>query len=756
MSLTPGATLGPYEVVSELGSGGMGIVYRARDPRLERDVAIKLLPPHLTGDPAANQRFRQEAQAASALDHPNICTIHEIDQTPDGRLFLVMACYEGETLRERIARGPLGLDDAIDIVRQAGEGLAEAHRAGITHRDIKPANLLVTTTGAVKILDFGVAKLTGGEAVTQTGTTVGTMAYMSPEQARGLEVDHRTDIWSLGAVLHEMLTGQAPFRGDNVMAVCHAILEHDPPSLPASSSPAEGLVARALSKDRAERYQSMTELLDALKRLRSPDALTVAATTGPTLLAIAVLPFTNMSTDPEQEYFSDGLTDEIIADLSQIRDLRVTSRTSVMQLKGARKDLKTIGRDLNVRYLLEGSVRKAGNSLRITAQLIDATTDAHLWAEKYSGTLDDVFDIQERVSRAIVEGLKVRLSPDEDRALAERPIANLTAYEYFLRARNDIWRFRVDAIDRAMDLIDRGLEITGENEQFYALKSFAHQTYVNMLSRPPEQFAAILEEAERCAVKALAINPRSSMAHYARAWCYQQSGRPREAIRHFQRAVGLDRNLPDANLLLGYMLAATGSDPDSSRRLLAAARDLDPLNPNCQMAPGILHLFNGDLQAAVDSTRALLRSHTDLPDWIVWWTAWVHVLKGDLDDALRFTDSFARDNPGHVMADLLSFLACAWRGERQRALAAVTPRWELAAWWDDLYSLWTAEAYALIGSHDHAFTWLEHAVDYGIANVRFLGEHDPFLRSLRSDVRFAAVMARARQIAESIGPARQR
>ena len=239
MSLAPGTTLGPYQIVSQLGSGVMGVVYQAHDPRLDRHVAIKLLPPDLTRDEIAKQRFLQEAKAASALDHPNICNIHEINETPDGQLYLVMAHYEGETLKERIARGPLKLDDAVDVATQVGEGLAKAHFAGIVHRDIKPANLMVTTDGTVKILDFGLAKLAGAEGVTQTGTTVGTVAYMSPEQAKGQEVDHRTDIGSLGVVLYEMLAGKPPFQGENLLSISNAILEQEQASLTGPSSSAQ-------------------------------------------------------------------------------------------------------------------------------------------------------------------------------------------------------------------------------------------------------------------------------------------------------------------------------------------------------------------------------------------------------------------------------------------------------------------------------------------------------------------------------------
>ena len=300
MFLPAGSTLGPYEIRSQLGQGGMGVVYLAQDPRLKRQVAIKLLPPDLTRDATAKQRFLQEAQAASALDHPNICTIFEINETADGQLYLVMAHYEGETLKERIARGPLPLDDAIDIATQVGQGLAEAHGAGIVHRDIKPANLLITKSGVAKILDFGLAKLAGSEGVTQTGTTVGTVAYMSPEQARGEEVDHRTDIWSLGVVLYEMLTGRPPFQGENLLAIAKAILDSPTPALTREAAALNGIVGRALSKRESGRYQVVSDLVD---ELRNATTRATPATNQPDVPSIAVLPFRSMSADPEQEYF---------------------------------------------------------------------------------------------------------------------------------------------------------------------------------------------------------------------------------------------------------------------------------------------------------------------------------------------------------------------------------------------------------------------------------------------------------------------
>jgi serine/threonine protein kinase len=351
----------------------MGMAYKARDPRLDRLVAIKVLLPDLTRDNIAKQRFVLEARAASALDHPNICTIHEINETVDGQLYLVMAYYEGETLKQKIERSPLAIDEALGIAEQVGHGLSKAHAAGIVHRDIKPANLMLTDDGTVKILDFGLAKLAGAEGVTQTGTAVGTVAYMSPEQVRGQDVDHRSDIWSLGVVLYEMLAGGPPFLGDNPLVISRAILEDDPRPLPRSASSAQSVVSRALRKGREHRYQSVAELVGDLRRLGSERQGRLSGALGQEVPSIAVLPFVNMSADPEQEYFCDGLAEEFIDALARLEGLRVVARTSAFQFKGQAHDLRRVGEQLNVKTVLEGSVRKAGNRLRINAQLINTS-----------------------------------------------------------------------------------------------------------------------------------------------------------------------------------------------------------------------------------------------------------------------------------------------------------------------------------------------------------------------------------------------
>ena len=376
MALDPGTRIGAYAIVGPLGAGGMGVVYQARDTRLGRTVALKFLPPKLTRDGEAKERFLREARVASSLDHPNICTIYEVGEVPEGdvadaQVFIAMAHYDGETLNQRIDRGPLDVPDALDIAMQIGRGLGKAHAAGIVHRDIKPANLIVTADGLVKILDFGVAKLVNEVGLTQTGTTLGTVAYMSPEQASGAEVDGRSDLWALGVVLYEMLAGRTPFAGEGPQAVIHNLLNREPeplttvrPNLPALL---DRVVHRALSKEVGQRYQQAAGCITDLQAVRREleSAATQAAETGSRATpSIAVLPFSNMSSDPEQKYFCDGLAEELIDALARLKGLKVVARTSTFKFKGQADVIRLIGEKLGVATVLEGSVRKAGRGAR--------------------------------------------------------------------------------------------------------------------------------------------------------------------------------------------------------------------------------------------------------------------------------------------------------------------------------------------------------------------------------------------------------
>ena len=692
MSLSPGATLGPYAILAELGHGGMGVVYTAHDPRLDRMVAIKVLPPDLTRDNTVKQRFFQEAKAASALDHPNICTIHEINGTDDGQRYLVMAYYEGDTLKRRIERGPLALDEAIDIAAQVGQGLVEAHGAGIVHRDIKSANLLIAKGGVVKILDFGLAKLVGAEGVTQTGTTVGTVAYMSPEQARGEEVDDRTDIWSLGVVLYEMLTGQQPFQGENLLAISNAIQQNSPPALTGDTSSQNGLVSRALHKSQLQRYQAVGDLLDELRTATAP---ATQAPDQPEVPTIAVLPFTNMSADPEQEYFSDGLTEEIIADLSKVHTLLVVSRTSVMPLKGTQKSPKTIGRELNARYLLEGSVRKAGNNLRITAQLIDAAADVHVWAEKYRGTLEDVFEIQEGVSRSIVDALKLTLTPEEQRDIAQRPIVDIQAYDCYLKARRDVMRMSEDSLGRSVRALQEGLARAGDNSLLYGVLGDAYFIYAHISLKVDEQ--AYLQQLDHIANKILALDPEAPQGHSLRGFLdFKQRHSVDSLVTNLKRALAVDPNDTFALWLLCFVYTKVGKTT-AATRLVEKFLGTDPLNPLSHWTAGWVYSVE-DIERALGPFR---RAHQMDPEQTM--------LRYCLARALAFAEHVEEacallapmvDTPSHVWSSLGLVFMAALQADAAAFDRAATPELVGRSRWDETFSWLMAESYALIGRRE--------------------------------------------------------
>ena len=471
MSVEIGQNLSHYHILEKLGGGGMGVVYKALDLKLDRFVALKFLPPSFSSDDEVKQRFIHEAKAASALEHNNICNIHEIDETEDSQLFIAMAFYQGETLKKKIERGPIAIEDAANIIIKIAEGLTKAHEKKIIHRDIKPANIFITDDDVVKILDFGLAKVTGQTELTQLGTTVGTVAYTSPEQARGEKIDRQTDVWSLGVVFYEMITGQKPFKGDYDQALVYTIIneEPEPPTSIKSGIPMEmeRIINISLAKDPAERYQSIDDLLVDLRtllKLSNVGRKTPVISTGnkkkrfiyvgivlsiiiitaviayfsfqsdKNITSIAVLPLENISGDPEQEYFSDGMTDAIIGELGKINSLNVISRRSVMKYKGVYKSIIDIGNELDADAIVEGTVLNIGDQVRINIQLIDAKEDKNLWDGQYEVDLKNILKLQSNVSKEIAKEIRVKISPEEKSLMTITKAVNKDAYQLYLRA----------------------------------------------------------------------------------------------------------------------------------------------------------------------------------------------------------------------------------------------------------------------------------------------------------------------------------
>lgn len=578
-----GRTISHYRITSQIGMGGMGVVYEAEDTNLGRHVALKFLPAALAGDESLLQRFHREARAASSLNHPNICTIHGIEQS-DSEHFIVMELLEGESLGDRIRRGPVDIDTLLTLSIQIIDALESAHSKGIVHRDLKPANLFITTRGQAKILDFGLAKIerrpgaepsviataVRSEELTSAGSTVGTVAYMSPEQARGQVTDTRTDLFSFGTVLYQMATGVLPFQGDTSAVVFEAILNREPP--PASQvntavpNDLSRIIIQALEKDRDLRYQSATELKTSLKRLkrdldsggRSAAESSGAARSGTSSArrenSIAVLYFENLSGVKEDEYLRDGITEDITTELSKIKGLKTFSRAMVLAYRDKLVTAGHVGKELGASYVLAGSLRRAGARLRINAQLVDANTDFPLWSERYDREMKDVFEVQDEIAQKIAAALRITLSPQEQQALSAKPTENLQAYDLYLRGRNYARRVGRQDLQFALQMYENAVALDPNFALAHAGLAHVCAQYYYHFERQQQW----IDRAVAATQKASANGSDAPEIKLAKAWVIFAEGKYAEAISYIREALARTPDLDGGYYLLGRSLFAAG------------------------------------------------------------------------------------------------------------------------------------------------------------------------------------------------------
>jgi TolB-like protein/Tfp pilus assembly protein PilF len=786
-----GQTLGHYRVLEQIGAGGMGLVFRAHDERLGRDVALKVLPPGTLADENARRRFRKEALTLSKLNHPNIETVFDFD-TQDGVDFLVMELIPGVTLDEKLAAGALPEKEVIRLGTQLAEGLAAAHAEGVIHRDLKPGNLRLTPDGRLKILDFGLAKLlhpvsdaAPTESLRQTNGAVGTLPYMAPEQLRGEPADARSDIWAAGAALHEMATGRRPFPQTSAPMLTDAILRQAPVPPRAVnanlSTELERIISKSLDKDAEHRYQSAKELGVDLRRLGTPLATVVfvgapkpawqsqvryvipvagmaailmvasafvwnvegfrdrllgraSAPSAPRIESLAVLPLANLSGDPQQEYFADGMTEELTTSLAQVSALRVISRTSVLQYKGTKKPLPQIARELNVDAVVEGSVLRAGDRVRITAQLIRAAADEHLWAQSYDRSLGDVLGLQSEVARDIAQEVKAKLTPQEQTRLTQARAVDSEVHDLYLKGRYHLSQATEKEIRSGLQYFQQAVDKDPNFAPGYVGVAASYASLSTNYMAPRQ----VMPQARAAALKALELDENLAEAH---AWLGFVSTNfdwdAQAAERELRRAVEMNPSSADAHRAYASYLSAAGRHEQAiaeARR----AQELDPLaNPSWEGLCWLLIMARQYDSALTECQKAMER----VPDF-----GFAHgslglayAEKGRFSEAVAEAQRGARLDDSPVMLALLAQVQ-ALAGQRREALTVL----------DDLKRLTkrryvcsyeVAAAYVALGDKEEAFRWFDKGVEDRSDCMVTLAV-DPRLDSIRSDPRYGALVRR--------------
>jgi serine/threonine protein kinase/Flp pilus assembly protein TadD len=790
-----GKTLSHYRIVEQLGAGGMGVVYRARDDRLGRDVALKLLPAEALGNASARRQLENEARTASALNHPHICTIHDVGEA-EGQFFVAMEFVAGQPLAQMIPAGGLPEELVVRYGMQIADALAHAHERGIVHRDLKSANVVVTPEGRAKVLDFGLAQRLRKEElaeVTQSKASLtpgagiaGTLAYMAPEVLRGELAEARSDIWALGVVLYEMAAGEAPFQGATGFELSSAILREPPRALPARvSSGIRSVVQRCLAKQPALRYQRASEVRAALETIDSRAGAAPAAMAGPSdsrrallaggvvllvmaaLLALnvgrvrdrllgrggpprieslAVLPLDNLSGDASQEYFADGMTEALISNLAQVGALRVISRTSVMQYKGTRKKVKEIAKELdNVDAVVEGSVQRSGERVKITVQLIAAATDTHLWAKDYEREVRDVLALQSEVARAIAGEIKVTLTPQEQARLATARSVSPEAYDFFLRGRAHNRHENREDNDAAIELLERAVAL---DPQLAAAHAELGRAYGIRLSYFTPEDKLLDEKSLEEVEKALRLDPDSAEAHLARGallWTPLKHFPHEQAIREFRRAIELNPSLDEAHHQLGLVYLHIGLLEEAMREAQAAVK-LNPGNTLALYRTGVVNLH---LRNYARAWEIFVKIPVEFnPVLVTYQNAWTLFYLGRKAEAQATTEEYLKKYPqdeGGLSASLQAILA-ADAGQPRRAEEKIKNAFEHGKGYihfhHTMYNV--ASAYALLNRPAEAVKWLQAAADEGLPCYP-LFEKDPNLDKIRRDPGFVAFLAKQKQ-----------
>lgn len=774
--LSAGSTFaGRYLIVEELGRGGMGVVYKAQDQKLQRTVALKFLPPEWTNDLSAKERFLREARAAAALDHPHICAVHEMDEA-EGRVFISMALVEGESLKARLGRGRLKLDEAVEIGRQIAEGLHHAHIKGVVHRDIKSANIMVAENGRIKIMDFGLARIQGAALLTREGTTMGTVAYMSPEQARGEEVDQRTDIWSLGVVFYEMFGGRLPFRGDHDQTVIYAILNKPPrpisdlrPDIPA---PLEQVIGKALEKNPDRRYGQVEAMLDDLASISEgtgPEALKtrrrrarrskrrraigyaraaafiiLAALFIPGLFSprsqgmdsIAVLPIENLTGDPQKEYFADGITDELIGHLSQVGELRVISRTSMMKYRGAKKPLPEIARELHVDAVLEGAVHQVGDRVRIRLELIDALPEErNLWGETFDRSAADVLVMVGEISRLVVGKMRLKLDPREETRLAGARRVNPEAYEAYLKGQFHYYKLTRQDLDSALRYFESAL--TKDPRYALAYAGIA-RVWAGFLQQGLVPAGEATPKAKAAAAQALELDASLADVHFTLGsikiwmdWDWEAGE------SEYRRAIELNPNYPDPRAGYSHLLNIL-KRPNEAMPQIEKALELDPLNTLFRAFYAMNLMYARRYDEAIASLRDTLQtSPNDLLALSALRSAF-HMKKMYAEAMDIWKASFAARSDREAEAALArGYAEGGYPGALKQAAETLAARSRTT-----FVSPWQiGTLYTRAGKNDEALAWLEKAYIAHDPNMPYLSA-DPIFDGLRNDPRFRDLLRR--------------